>query len=199
MFRGISLEHNRFRTARKMPRNLFDVSKILPITFEKVEKYITCKYLIEALSPIPDIKFEFLNEEKTRVHHDTYYTFTIGLTGLIKHTAHLVQDIRFEELEDEEKTYKIIVEKSNEVEKSEVRVKVEDMGDKINVKVSLIQLYFKSGVLELVGRRIVINRFRAEVVKVLKKTAKKLRDGSLEPIFQKCDEEFAKEGSDQLY
>ena len=175
-----------------MPRNLFDVSKILPISFEKVEKYIRCKYLIEALSPIPDIKFEFLNEEKTRVHHDTYYTFTIGLTGLIKHTAHLVQDIRFEEVEDEEKTYVIIVEKSNEVAKSEVRVKVEDLGDKIDVKVSLIQLYFKQGVLELVGRQIVINRFRAEVVKLLKKTARMLRDGSLETLFAKCDEDLEK-------
>ena len=59
---------------------------------------------------------------------------------------------------------------------------------KINVKVALVKLYFKNGVLELVGRRIVINRFRAEIRKLLKKVARKLRDGSLEPVFKQCDE-----------
>ena len=134
------------------------------------------------------MKFEFINDNL--IHQDVNYTFTIGLTGLIKHTAHIEQDVRFEEQGDE---YILTVVKSTEVAKSEVRVKIEDMGgDKINIKVSLIQLYFKRGVLELVGRRIVINRFRGEIRKLLKKAARKLRDGSLDPILKKCDEELEK-------
>ena len=172
-----------------MVRNLIDVSKILPITFEKVKKYIRCTTLWKKMSPIPekDMKFEFVDEN--RVHQEVTYTFTIGLTGLIKHTAHIVQDVLFEEKDD---TYILTVEKSNEVDKSEIHINIEDMGDNINVKVALIKLYFKRGILELVGRQIVINRFRAEIVKLLKKTAKMLRDGSLDPIFAKCDEEMAK-------
>jgi len=104
--------------------------------------------------------------------------------------VHIVQDVLFEERED---TYVLTVEKSNEVDKSEVHIQVEDLGEKINVKVSLIQLYFKRGILELVGRQIVINRFRAELVKLLKKTAKMLRDGSLDAVFAKCDEEIEKQ------
>lgn len=140
------------------------------------------------MSPIPekDMKFEFIDENT--VHQDVKYTFTVGLTGLIKHTAHIIQDVHFEEIE--ENSYSLTVEKSNEVAKSDLRITLEDLGDKINVKVALLQLYFKNGVLELVGRRIVINRFRGEIRKLLKKVAHKLRDGSLEPIFAKCDEEL---------
>ena len=175
-----------------MPRNLIDLSKILPISLERVKKYIRCTALWKAMSPIPekDMKFEFIDEN--RVHQDVKYTFTIGLTGLIKHTAHVIQELRFEEKDN---VYTITVEKSNEVAKSELQIELEDMGDKINVKVALVQLYFKNGVLELVGRRIVINRFRAEIRKLLKKVAQKLRDGSLEPVFAKCDEELAKSES----
>ncbi len=177
-----------------MPRNLIDLTKILPISLEKVKQYIRCTELWKAMSPIPekDMKFEFIDEN--RVHQDVKYTFTIGLTGLIKHTAHIVQDVIFEEKDD---TYILTVDKSTEVAKSELHIKLEDLGDKINVKVSLIQLYFKRGVLELVGRNIVINRFRAEIRKLLKKVAQKLRDGSLEPIFSKCDEERAKREAEQ--
>ncbi|NVM52253.1 MAG: hypothetical protein HWN66_01030 [Candidatus Helarchaeota archaeon] len=172
-----------------MVRNLIDLSKVLPISREKIKKYIRCTHLWKAISPIPekDMKFEFINDNL--IHQDVNYTFTIGLTGLIKHTAHIVQDVQFEEQGDE---YILTVVKSTEVAKSEVRVKIEDMGDKINIKVSLIQLYFKRGVLELVGRRIVINRFRGEIRKLLKKAARKLRDGSLDPILKKCDEELEK-------
>jgi hypothetical protein len=175
-----------------MPRNLIDISKELPITFEKVKKYIRCTHLWKKMSPIPenDITFEFLDEN--RVHQELKYTFTIGLTGLIKHTAHIVQDVLFEERGE---TYVLTVEKSNEVDKSEVHIQVEDLGEKINVKVSLIQLYFKRGILELVGRQIVINRFRAELVKLLKKTAKMLREGALDAVFAKCDEEMEKQQS----
>ncbi len=173
-----------------MPRNLIDVSKILPISLERVKKYIRCTHLWKKMSPLPeqDMKFEFL--EENRIHQEVKYTFTIGLTGLIKHTAHIVQDVLFEEKEGN--NYLLTVEKSNEVDKSELLITVEDMGESINVKVSLIKLYFKRGILELVGRQIVINRFRAEIVKLLKKTAAMLRDGSLEPIFTQCDE-LAKE------
>lgn len=101
-----------------------------------------------------------------------------------------MQDVLFEEKEGN--NYLLTVEKSNEVDKSELLITIEDMGESINVKVSLLKLYFKRGILELVGRQIVINRFRAEIVKLLKKTATMLRDGSLEPIFAKCDE-LAKE------
>ena len=173
-----------------MPRNLIDLSKILPISLERVKKYIRCTHLWRALSPIPekDMKFEFIDDN--HIHQDINYTFTVGLTGLIKHTAHIVQDVLFEEKDN---TYSLIVEKSNEVAKSEMEITLEEMGDKINLKVSLIQLYFKRGILELVGRRIVINRLRGEIRKLLKKTAQKLRDGSLEAVFAKCDEELAKE------
>ncbi|MFX1293254.1 MAG: hypothetical protein ACFFD2_00150 [Promethearchaeota archaeon] len=177
-----------------MPRNLIDVSKILPISLEKLKKYIRCTYLWNVISPIPqdDVKFEFINENQ--IHLDLKYTFTVGLTGLIKHTAHIVQDVLFEERDDN--TVILTVKNSNEVDKSESIISVEDMGDEVNIKVSLIKLYFKRGILELVGRRIVINRFRAEIVKFLKNTAKKLRDGSLEPVFAKCDEERKNQISD---
>ncbi|MHA1265739.1 MAG: hypothetical protein ACTSRS_10955 [Candidatus Helarchaeota archaeon] len=174
-----------------MPRNLIDLSKVLPISLERVKKYIRCTALWKAISPIPEknMKFEFIDENT--IHQDLNYTFTIGLTGLITHTAHIVQDVRFEE---QNNTYILTVLKSNEVAKSELHVTVEDLGgEKTNVKVALIRLYFKRGVLELVGRRIVINRFRAEIRKLLKKLAQKLREGSLEPIFKKCDEELAKQ------
>ncbi|MHA1651953.1 MAG: hypothetical protein ACTSYB_17335 [Candidatus Helarchaeota archaeon] len=174
-----------------MPRNLIDVSKILPISLEKAKKYIKCEHLWKKISPIPEHDFKYEIIDENRIHQEIKYTFVIGLTGLIKHTAHIIQDVLFEEKEDN--TYVLTVEKSNEVAKSELVIKVEDMDDKINVKVSLIKLYFKRGVLELVGRRIVINRFRAEIVKLLKRTAKMLRNGSLEPIFAKCDEEMEKE------
>ena len=172
-----------------MPRNLIDLSKILPISLERVKKYIRCTHLWRALSPIPekDMKFEFIDDN--HIHQDINYTFTVGLTGLIKHTAHIVQDVLFEEKDNN--TYSLIVEKSNEVAKSELEITLEEMGDKINLKVSLIQLYFKRGILELVGRRIVINRLRGEIRKLLKKTAQKLRDGALEAVFAKCDEEMA--------
>lgn len=184
-----------------MPRNLIDLSKILPISLEKAKKYIRCKHLWRAMSPIPEkdlkIDVEEISDTKARIHQEIKYTFTIGLTGLIKHTAHIVQDAMLEEIA--ENTYMINVEKSNEVAKSEVKVEIEDMGDKINVKVALIKLYLKSGVLELVGRQLVINRFRGELRKLLKNTAKKLRDGSIESAFIQCDEEFAKENSEELY
>jgi len=141
------------------------------------------------------IEIEELSETKARIHQEIHYTFTIGLTGLIKHTAHIVQDAILEEVEDNH--FVITVEKSNEVAKSEVHVYIEEEGaDKINIKLSLVVLYFRSGVLELVGRHIVINRFRGELRKLLKKLATKLRDGSFKPIMAKCDEEFAKESSD---
>ncbi|NVM31520.1 MAG: hypothetical protein HWN65_21970 [Candidatus Helarchaeota archaeon] len=173
-----------------MPRNLIDLSKILPISLERVKKYIKCTHLWKAMSPIPekDMKFEFIDENT--VHQDVKYTFTIGLTGLIKHTAHIVQEVKFEEIEDN--NYSLTIEKSNEVAKSDLRITLEDMDDKVNVKVALVQLYFKSGVLELVGKRVVVNRFRAEIRKLLKRVAQKLRDGSLEPVFAKCDEELEK-------
>ncbi len=184
-----------------MPRNLIDLEKILPISLEGAKKYIRCKHLWRAISPIPekDMKFEIeeLSDTKSRISQEIKYTFTIGLTGLIKHTAHIAQEVLLEEVEPNHFT--LIVEKSNEVAKSEVHVFIEDMGEKINVKVELHQLYLKSGVLELVGRQLVINRFRGELRKLLKKTADKLRDGSLKPMFAKCDEEFAKEHSDQIY
>jgi hypothetical protein len=184
-----------------MPRNLIDLSKILPISLEDAKKYIRCKHLWRAMSPIPEkdmkIDVEEISDKQSKIHQEIKYTFTIGLTGLIKHTAHIIQDVLLEEIE--ENHYLLTVTKSSDVAKSEVHVTIEDMGDKINVKVSLFKLYLKSGVLELVGRRLVINRFRGELRKMLKKTAQKLRDGSLKESFAKCDEEFAKENSDELY
>ena len=182
-----------------MPRNLIDLSKILPISLEDAKKYVRCRLLWSAISPIPenDIKVEVeeISETKARLHQEVHYTFTIGLTGLIKHTAHIIQDAILEEVEDNH--FVITVEKSNEVAKSEVHVYIAEEGeDKINIKLSLVVLYLKNGVLELVGRQIVINRFRGELRKLLKKLATKLRDGSLKPLMAKCDEEFAKESSD---
>jgi hypothetical protein len=184
-----------------MPRNLIDLSKILPISLEKAKRYIRCKHLWRAISPIPEkdmkIDIEELSDTTARIHQDITYTFTIGLTGLIKHTAHIVQDALLDEVK--ENSYMITVEKSNEVAKSEVLVTIEDMDDKINIKVALLKLYLKNGVLELVGRRLVINRFRGELRKLLKKTAAKLRDGSLEAALNECEEELAKEQSSELY
>ncbi len=184
-----------------MPRNLIDLSKILPISMEEAKKYVRCRLLWNAISPIPEknikIEVEELSETKARIHQEVHYTFTIGLTGLIKHTAHIVQDALLEEVEDNH--FVITVEKSNEVAKSEVHVYIEEEGaDKINLKLSLVVLYFKRGILELVGRHIVINRFRGELRKLLKKLANKLRDGSLKPLMAKCDEEFSKESSDVI-
>lgn len=177
-----------------MPRNLIELSKVLPIARDRVKNYIRCTALWKAISPIPeeDMKFEFIDDNT--IHQDLKYTFVIGLTGLIKHTAHIVQDVKFEE---QNNTYILTVVKSNEVAKSELHVTLEDIGgDKVNLRVDLVQLYLQSGVLELVGRQIVINRFRAEIRKLLKKVADKLRSGSLEPIFAKCDEELAKREAD---
>ncbi|MHA1131840.1 MAG: hypothetical protein ACTSQI_04945 [Candidatus Helarchaeota archaeon] len=184
-----------------MPRNLIDLSKILPISLERAKKYIRCKHLWRAISPIPEkdmkIDIEEISDTKAKIHQEIKYTFTIGLTGLIKHTAHIVQDTLLEEVD--ENTYMMTVEKSNEVAKSEVLVKIEDLDDKINVKLALLKLYLKSGILELVGRQLVINRFRGELRKLLKKTATMLRNGSLDVALAKCDEELAKEQSDELY
>ena len=169
-----------------MPRSLIELSKILPVTLEKVKKYIRCTSLWEAMSPIPNFKYEFIDENS--IHMDFAYTFIVGLTGLIQHTAHLVQDARFEEKGN---SYYITIEKSSEVAKGESHVTIEDLGDKIDVKVFVDTLYFKRGVLELVGRQIVINRFRGELRKLLDKTAKKLRDGSMEAVFAECEKELA--------
>ena len=169
-----------------MPRSLIELSKILPVTLEKVKKYIRCTKLWEAMSPIPNFKYEFIDENS--IHMDFSYTFIIGLTGLVQHTAHIVQDAHFEEKGN---TYFIRLEKSNEVAKSESHIVIDDLGDKIDVKVFIDVLYLQSGVLELVGRQIVINRFRGELRKLLDKTAKKLRDGSMEAVFAECDKELA--------
>jgi hypothetical protein len=184
-----------------MPRNLIDLSKILPISLEDAKKYVRCRLLWNAISPIPEkdieVKVEELSETKARIHQEVHYTFTIGLTGLIRHTAHIVQDAILEEVE--ENHFVITVEKSNEVAKSEVHIYLAEEGpEEISIKLALVILYLKNGVLELVGRHIVINRFRGELRRLLKKLATKLRNGSLKHLMTKCDEEFAKESSEVI-
>lgn len=173
-----------------MPRSLIELSKVLPVSFEKVKKYIRCSALWEAISPIPKFKYEFIDDYT--IHMDFSYTFIVGLTGLIQHTAHIIQDAHFEE---QENTYFISVQKSNEVEKGESHITIDDLGEKIDVKVFVDTLYFKRGILELVGRQIVINRFRGELRKLLDKVAKMLRSGAMDAVFAKCEEELAQKES----
>jgi len=173
-----------------MPRSLIELSKVLPVAFEKVKKYIRCSALWESISPIPNFKYEFIDDNT--IHMDFSYTFIVGLTGLIQHTVHIIQDAHFEENEN---TYSISVKNSNEVEKGESHITLDDLGDKIDVKVFVDTLYFKRGILELVGRQIVINRFRGELRKLLDKVAKMLRSGSMDAVFARCEEELAQKES----